>query len=69
MSNYVQCTMRRGNTEHTAWIPEKFAKVGKYIRIKEVDGWKVIRAGGKMDKKYVNDRSQDYKNTRKASDI
>lgn len=46
---YAQCRLRRGNTETVAWIPSIFAKCGKYVRIKDVNGWRVISVG-----KYLN---------------
>jgi len=66
---YVQCIMEKGNLQQTSWVPEKFAKMDKFLRLKDDDGWKVISVGAKSEKKYVEDRSQDYKKTRKASDI
>ena len=38
---YRQCKLRRGDTHQTAFIPEKYAKEGKYLEIKGVDGWLV----------------------------
>jgi hypothetical protein len=59
-----------------AWIPEKFASIGKFIKIKKdddswEDGWKVVGAclDVKKNSKEANDASQLYKKTRKASDI
>lgn len=58
-----------------AWIPEKFAKVGKYIKIKKddmwEDGWKVtgVSDGVVKTAEEANAQSQLYKKTRKASDI
>ena len=68
------CLLQKGELKTTAWIPEKFAKVGKYISLKQEkdnwdDGWKVITIGTRMRTEYMLDRSQDYKQTRKASDI
>lgn len=58
----------------TSYIPSEFAKVGKIIKVKRFDkwddGWKVTSASSiELDEDYVNERSQDYKRTRKASDI
>lgn len=59
-----------------AWIPEKFANVGKYIKIKNDDGswddgWLVTGDGGgrTLTAKDADQQSQLYKKTRKASDI
>lgn len=59
---------------NTAFIPSEFAKVGKIVKIKKGekwdDGWKVTDVyETEFDEDYVNERSQDYKRTRKASDI
>lgn len=58
-----------------AWIPEQFATVDRYIKIKNEDGswddgWKVTYASeNKLDSVAANQASQMYKKTRKASDI
>lgn len=57
----------------TVWIPEEFAVTGKDIEIKKEDTWvpfKVVQAYEHQQKySSVRERSQDYKRTRKASDI
>jgi hypothetical protein len=70
-----QCSMRRGNAVQRAWIPEKFAVEGKFLRLKDADtgawedGWKVISVSDAvLSSDIVAERSQDYKNTRRASD-
>lgn len=35
---YFQCTMSQGSKRHIAWLPDKFAKVGKSVRINDLDG-------------------------------
>ena len=65
-----QCMLRKGNTIQASWIPEKFAKIGKYLKLHDEDGWQVVSISD--ERKSSTDaieRSQDYKNTRKASDI
>ena len=56
-----------------AWIPAKFAVVGRILRLTEdgvsQDGWEVTGVGAKLTESYVRERSQDYKHTRKASDV
>ena len=46
---YCQCKLKRLNTEQVAFIPEEFAKIGKYVQIREdgvwVNGWLVESAG------------------------
>ena len=70
---YVQCWLRRGPAHQMAWIPEKHAVVGRFLRLTEdgvsQDGWEVTGAGARQPVEYVRERSQDYKHTRRASDI
>jgi hypothetical protein len=44
---YTQCSLKRINQHHMAWIPSKFAVMNKFIKIKKddktwEDGWEVI---------------------------
>jgi len=69
----VQCELSRTETENTktvttVWIPEKFAVKHKLIVINSVP-WQISKVYGRRDYKEVNERSQDYKHQRKASDI
>lgn len=66
---YVQCQLSKGSMKTTAWLPQKFAKVGKALKIKGKDGWVVKSCGVKLEEKEALERSQDYKHQRKASDI
>lgn len=74
---YAQCSMERkvstGVQQHVAWIPNEFAVVGKYIRIKFeetwIDGWLVTGVGAKKDWLYLELKSRDHLRQRKASDI
>lgn len=51
--NYQQCTMRRpldeGSVVTTSYIPQRFAKVGEVLKLKDkdawVDGWIVEKVG------------------------
>lgn len=38
-----QCLLIRGNVHKIAWLPVKFAIHGKYVRLHDVDGWKVAK--------------------------
>ncbi len=64
-----QCKLRKGDTYTTSWLPQKFANVGKYVKLKNIDGWLVESVGPPMCSSIVLERSQDYKHQRKASDI
>jgi len=71
---YVQCVLRKGSVTQTAWIPLEFGILYKYVKPKNdkvwEDGWQVIEVGKvRIDQDTLVDRSQDYKRTRKASDI
>ncbi len=65
--------LERGTARQMAWIPEKFAIVGRFVRLIEAgvseDGWLVVGVGTRLLESYVRERSQDYKQTRRASDI
>lgn len=69
---YCQCWLARGNSRQMAWIPEKFAKAGRFLRLTDAgvseNGWQVIGIGTRLTETYLRERSQDYKHTRKASD-
>lgn len=72
---HTQCRLQRGNSFTVTWLPSKFAIKGKIVKLKEskvgvwIDGWSVTDVWATMDSSYVNERSRDYLNTRKASDI
>ena len=68
---YTQCKMSRdANVEYVAWIPSKFAVVGKKITIEGKDGtWQVVERYSSKDAKYVEECSRDYLRQREASDI
>lgn len=36
---YIQCKLTKIDTYQVAYIPEKFAKAGKIVKIKQDDGW------------------------------
>jgi hypothetical protein len=72
----IQCHLTKGDTNDIAWIEAKLAVQGKVVKIKQEDGtwdegWIVSEAFPNvvLDSKVVNERSQDYKKTRVASDI
>jgi hypothetical protein len=78
MTFYKQCTMSlasgEGRTSYqTAWIPEQFAKRGKYLRIKNENGdfdngWLVERAGRKrLEESLIN--SDEHRHHRSVTDV
>jgi hypothetical protein len=71
---YTQCALARKSASQVAWIPTKFANKGNYIKLKQddgswEDGWLVQETYTVQNAKYLIEHGQDYKNTRKASDI
>lgn len=68
-TNYIQCSLVKNKSiHHMAWIPEHFAVLGKFIKIKQDDGtwddgWEVTGDGGgfKRTAKEADDASQSYK--------
>lgn len=71
---YKQVELRREGTFLVSWIPEVYAHVGYTIGLKDKgqwsEGWEVLAVGAKrLPESAMVERSQDYKRTRKASDI
>jgi hypothetical protein len=66
---HIQCRLKKGDSFQVTWIPEKYAKKGKYIKLKEDNGWQVVEIYSKKDSKEVQKRSVDYKHQREVSDI
>ena len=73
-----QCNLSRqtpeGRQTLVAWIPEKFAQEKRVLKLKEGDQWEngwVVNSIGTalVSDDIITERSQDYKNTRKASDV
>lgn len=72
---HTQCTLQKkdGSTQ-TSWIPSKFATQGDWVGLRKPDGtwdegWQVVTVGSKMLSDFVRERTQDYKNMRKMTDI
>lgn len=76
---YTQCIMEKKingvMSKKTAFIPDKFAKVGKYVKLQDekgnwTDSWKVsVATTISMDKEHVLVVESQHKNTRKVSDV
>ncbi len=70
--NMTQCRLQRITdfAMDVAWIPSKYAVIGNYIRLDEDgDTYKILETWTTLPSDKVLERSQDYKRTRKASDI
>lgn len=71
-SNYAmkQCVLEQDDRHQTVWIPSQFAKHNKIVNLKNAGDWKVSWVGnGSVMYRYLKEREDDYKRTRKASDI
>lgn len=71
---YTQCVLERANRTTTSWLPQRFSRIGKILKLKREDGtwedgWQVKSTGTTMEFEYVLNHERDYKNQRKASDI
>jgi len=72
---YKQCKLSRQTKDcyliETAWIPEKFAKKNKYLKLKQKgkwsNGWKVISIGTRLPDEAIMDR--EYLEHRIETDI
>ena len=79
MEYYKQCEYEseteNGLLKAVAWLPEKFAVVGKKIYFGNKTEnperiWTVTSVGDiRMSEKYVREHERDYKTQREASDI
>lgn len=67
----TQCRMAKADGSHyTAYIPSEFAVMGRVLDIDDVaTGMRVVDVYHSLPYSVVNERSQDYKKTRQASDI
>lgn len=74
---HVQCKLQKNNAFTYSWLPSKYANAGRFVKLKDNvsggsswdDGWKVIETYNELPSSTIIERSQDYKKTRKASDI
>lgn len=66
---YTQCKLKKGSNIQFCWIPEKFAIVGKFLKLKKDIGWEVLEIYKSKDENYVLSNERNYKIHRKATDI
>lgn len=69
-----QCLLEKGNRKQFAWIDVNRNDLNKWVDLKTKDGfsknWLISKIyGPNISKKIINDRSQDYKNMKKMTDI
>jgi len=69
----TQCILNKGSRTQVAWIPERKARLGSIVELIDgawrESGWHVSGVGIRLPETIVRERSRDYVNTRKASDI
>lgn len=78
-ADHTQCRLEKMlSPDHLriqmAWIPNQFAIVGNYVRLKQSDGswdngWLIAETFTTLDSAYVNERSRDFTRQREASDL
>jgi hypothetical protein len=56
--NYKQCRLRNGTRYMVSWLPEKFAKKGKVLRLHDDDGWIVMDVWGTDTEENVKARER-----------
>jgi len=74
MSKHSQVKMSKGTLTQVSWIPADYATKGRLLKLRERggewdNGWIVEDVYATLNTDTVMKRSQDYKNTREASDI
>ena len=69
---YRQCRLQRGSQFDQAWIPEKFAQVGRVIRVKRdgewSDGWAVVMIFGQLSDGAAESGRDEYRYHREVTD-
>jgi len=68
-NEYTQCLLVNGDLTEVAWIPSKFASIGKWIRVTGGIHWYIMEKWMKLDKESVESNCKDYRTQRQASDI
>jgi len=71
---HVQCQLARGTTDTTTWLPQKYAVVGDFVKLRDddgvwQDGWEVMVTGTVLPTDVVMERERDHLHQREASDI
>lgn len=70
ISYYKQCTVEKGTTQYTVWIPEGFAKMGDHLKLNGDDGWKVIAVYSlRLTEDEVNKAGSYYRTHREGTDV
>ena len=71
---HVQCQLKRGTTHSTSWLPQKYANVGRFGKLRDddgvwQDGWEVVVTGIVRPTDEVMERERASLPQRVASDV
>ena len=67
---YQQCTIQKRNKFSTVWIPKTYAIKNKQLKLRDVDGWKVVSVFDKViSESKLRSFERDYLYQRSVSDI
>ena len=74
ISYLTQCILNKGTRTQVAWIPDRKALLGSVVELIDDNnwrehGWHVAGVGVRLPESIVRERSRDFVNTRKSSDI
>lgn len=66
----IQCKLKSGTAEQTAWVPDKKAKLGNKMTVDDGEEvWEVVEVYARYDDSEVSKLAQEYKKHREHSDI
>jgi hypothetical protein len=77
---YRQCLLRKGDLSQMTWLPEQFAEVGRYVKLRNrdpritdpeqewSDGWRVETSSTPVAAAYVEAHERDFMSQRLARD-
>jgi len=57
---YKQCKLKKGTNYLVTWLPEKFAKKHKVLRLKDDDGWVVQAVWGNATEEDVKTNEREH---------
>lgn len=69
---FVQCKLKKGNTETVSWIPKKFAAVGKGLKLKDEHdnwsyGWVVVQTFSEVKDELIPDWRKSIRGHKKMT--
>lgn len=57
----VQCLLARGRVRQTAFLPERYARRGAWLRLAGEEGWRVLEVGARLPMAYVQAHRDDHR--------